>query len=282
MRFAWTFYAGLAFAGLTLLISAPLWAGIFVAGWVLRGELWTTLSGESLFAVRNEDGRTSGRMINVGFRTIMVAVPGEPRPRRLLLRLEVRNPNVFAEGGGEGRVRLDAWPMDDAVDLRKPAMYTVVAPGTGATVDEDGMLVVERGARRSAYALASGRWLFDSDTQSARFAHENERQRHVALATADDELPAGAIAVLTYASAQSAVRRLLLTASDPLRARMLRTSVPLTRPVARHEDATGRVVELPLPAGLVRIPMVGDDLDLARATVPAGLALTEIRPWRGK
>ncbi|HSV30154.1 MAG TPA: hypothetical protein VLL76_11375, partial [Candidatus Omnitrophota bacterium] len=114
MRFAWTFYAGLTFAGLTLLISAPFMGAVALTIWLLRGELWTALSGESLFAVRNEDGRTAGQMVNVGFHTVMVAVPGEPRPRRLLLRLEVRNPDVFADSRGEGRVRLDAWPLDDA------------------------------------------------------------------------------------------------------------------------------------------------------------------------
>lgn len=282
MRFAWTFYAGLTFAGLTLLISAPLVGGIVLAGWLMRGELWTTLAGESLFAVRNEDGRTAGQMINVGFRTVMVAMPGEPRPRRLLLRLEVRNPDVFANSRGEGRVRLDAWAMDDAADIKKAALYTIIAPGTVATVDDDGMLVVERGSRRSAYALSSGAWLFDADAPLTRFAQENERQRYVALAAADDEWPAGSVAVLTFASNQAPLRRLLIGATDPARARMLKLSVPLTRPVARHEDASARVVEVPLAAGLIRIPLAGDDFDLAKATLPAGLKITEIKPWKVK
>lgn len=282
MRFAWTFYAGLTFAGLTLLISMPLLGGAVLAGWLMRGELWTTLAGESVFAVRNEDGRTAGQMVNVGFRTIMVAMPGQPRPRRLLMRLEVRNPDVFANSRGEGRVRLDAWPMDDAVDLKKPAAYTIIAPGTVANIDDDAILMVERGTRRSAYSLANGTWLFDADAPTTRFAQDNERQRYVALAVADDEWPAGSVAVLTYASNQGPIRRLLIGTTDPARARMLKLSVPLTRPVARHEDATARVVELPLAAGLIRIPMNGDDLDLAKATLPAGMKTTEIKPWKIK
>ena len=33
-----------------------------------------------------------------------------------------------------GRVRLDAWPLDAAMDLQNPALYTVVVPGRSATV----------------------------------------------------------------------------------------------------------------------------------------------------
>lgn len=280
MRFAWTFFAGLIFAALTMLVSAPLLAGVGLVAWLLRGELWTTLGGESYFAVRDVQGRTAGQMVNVGFRTAKVMMAGEMRPRRLLLRLEVRNPDVFAAEQRGGRVRLDAWPLDDAGDLKRTALYTVIAPGGVATVEDDGVMVVEKGARRSVYSLADGAWLFDADTPTAHFAIESERTRYVAVSSADDDLPAGAIAILTYASPHKALRRVLLTAADPSRARILRTAVGMTRPVTRLEDGGGRVVDLPLPAGTLRIPLAGDDLDLRRATVPAGLAVTEVRPWR--
>lgn len=280
MRLAWTFFAGLIFAVMTMVVSAPLLAGAGVIAWLLRGETWTTLSGESFFAVRDVQGRTAGQMVNVDFRTVMVAMPGEMRPRRLLLRLEVRDPDVFTVQQGSGRVRLDAWALDDAVDLRRPALYTVVAPGRAAAIEPDGVLVVEKGGRRSAYSLASGAWLFDADAPVARFPIATDRDRYVAVSAADDDLPGGAIAVLTYANAHKPVRRLLLTAADPARARILRTSVALTRPVSRIEEGGGRVVELPLPAGTLRLPMDGDDIDLKRAVVPVGLALTEISPWR--
>lgn len=280
MRFAWTFFAGLTFAALTMLVSAPLLVAAGVAAWLLRGETWTMLAGESFFAVRDVQGRTAGQMVNVTFRTVMVAMAGEMRPRRLLLRLEVRDPDVFTVQQGSGRVRLDAWALDDAADLRQQALYTVVAPGRAASIEPDGVLLVEKGARRSAYSLASGAWLFDADTPTAHFPVATGRDRYVAVAAADDDLPGGAIAVLTYASAHQPIRRLLLTAADPTRARILRTAVGLTRPVSRVEDTGGRVIELPLPAGTLRLPMDGDDLALARATIPAGLAITEVRPWK--
>lgn len=280
MRFAWTFFAGLIFAALTMLVSAPFLAGLGLAAWLLRGEIWTTLAGESFFAVRDVQGRTAGQLVNVSFRTVMVAIPGQLRPRRLLLRLEVRNPDVFAVEQGVGRVRLDAWSLDDAADLKKQALYTVIAPGRAASVEDDGVLVVEKGTRRSVYALAGGNWLFDADSPTAHFAIATDRNRYVAVSSAEDDLPAGAIAVLTYASAQKTVRRVLLTTTDPTRARILRTAVTLSRPLSRLDDTGMRVVELPLPAGTLRIPLMGDDLDLKGASLPAGVFMAELKPWR--
>ncbi|MBC7951157.1 MAG: hypothetical protein H7Z12_04945 [Rhodospirillaceae bacterium] len=56
----------------------------------------------------------------------------------------------------------------------------------------------------------------------------------------------------------------------------------MIRPVARMDDASRRMIDLSLPAGMVRIPVTGDDLDIAKAQVPPGLALVELKPWRGK
>lgn len=280
MRLAWTFFAGLAFAGFILLATSPLLViGVGVSAWAARGQLFNALAGESVFGVRERAGRLEGRSVNVGFRMAMVPVPGEPRPRRLLLRLEVTDSDVFASGPAEGRVRLDAWPLDGIEDVKKPALFTIVAPGRAATIEDDGTLVVERGSRRSIYALASGTWLYDAEAAVSSFTLEGERRRIIAVSSAEDDMPAGAVAVVTYATSQKVLKRVLLTASDPTRARLLRSSVGLTRAVARLEDATRRTLDLPLPAGTVRIPMNGDDLDLARAQVPAGLALAELKPW---
>lgn len=280
MRFLWTFFAGLNFAALTLLVSAPLMVGVVMAAVALRGELWTTFSGESFFAVRDQGGNTSAQMVNVSFRTMMVSLPGEMRPRRLLLRLETRNPDVFHSERGQGRVRLDAWHLDDADDLRRLAAYTILTPGNAAHIDEDGLLMVERGGRRTTYSLATGEFLFDADGPLARFTIGNERSRYVAVAAADDDMPNGIVAVLTYANSHHAVRRLLLTAQDPTRARILRTAVTLSRPVARHEAAGTRIIDLALPSGTLGIPLSGEDLDLAGALVPEGMSLIELKPWK--
>lgn len=281
MRLAWTFFAGLIFAGFIFLATSPLlMVGVGIGAWVTRGQTFSALSGESVFGVRGEDGRLDGRLVNVGFRLVMVPVAGDPRPRRLLLRLAVTDADVFAAGSAAGRVRLDAWALDGAEDVRKPALYTIVAPGRAASIEDDSTLVVEQGSRRSVYALASGSWLYDTDAAVSAFTLDGERRRIVAVSTAEDDMPAGSVAVLTYATSQAVLKRVLITASDPSRARLLRSSVALTRAVARLEDATRRTLDLPLPAGTVRIPMNGGDLDLARAQLPVGLGLAELKPWR--
>jgi len=280
MRFVWTFLSGIAFAACVMVVSSPLvLASMGLAAWALRGPTFNALSGESVFGVRDQDGRLDGRMINVSFQTTHVTMPGDLRPRRLLLRLEVTNADVFASRPGEGRVRLDAWPLDTVEDLSKPPLYTVVAPGRAATIADDGTMVVEHATRRSVYSLAGGQWLYDWETPPASFVGEGDRRRIVALAPVEEDMPPRSIGVLTLASAQAALKRVLIVADDPTRARLLRSSVSMIRPVPRLDDASRRTVELSLPAGLMRIPVVGDKFDLAKAQVPPGLALVELTPW---
>lgn len=280
MRFVWTFLIGIAFAAFVMAVSSPfLVAGIAVASWAGKSHSFSALSGESVFGVRERDGRLDGRMVNVGFQTMHVAMPGDPRPRRLLLRLEVSNADVFASRPGEGRVRLDAWPLDGVEDVRGPALYTVVAPGRGATLNDDGTLVVEHGGRRGVYALSGGQWLYDWEAPPATFTAEGERRRVVALASVEEDMPVRTIAVLTLATAQSVLKRVMIVADDPTRARLLRSSMAMIRPVPRMDDATRRTIDLSLPSGTMRIPVNGDDLDIAHAQVPQGLSLLELKPW---
>ncbi|MBC7907994.1 MAG: hypothetical protein H7Y60_14785, partial [Rhodospirillaceae bacterium] len=269
MRLVWTFLTGLFFAGFVMLATSPLLvAGLGVTAWAMKGELFNALEGVSVFGLREKDGRLDGRMVNVYFQTAHVLMPGgDPRPRRLLLRLEVTNADVFASRPGEGRVRLDAWPLDAAMDLKQPALYTVIAAGRSAVVGDDGTLVVDHGSRRSIYTLANGTWLYDADMAPASFATEGERRRVVALSAVEEDMPPRTVAVLTYATAQVTLKRVLVTADDPTRARMLRSSMAMIRPVARMDDASRRMIDLSLPAGMVRIPVTGDDLDIAKAQV---------------
>ncbi len=280
MRLLWTFVAGVLFAGLTTLVSVPLLGGAALLAWLSRGPLRTTLSGQSFFAVREDHGHMVGRMDNIDFRLVELPVPGRIQPRRLLARLEVST-SEFSESTAEGRVRLDTWPLESGADLRRPPLYTVVVPGRGASLDADGVLTVEHpGTRRSAYALADGNWLFDSDTPNAVFSSDGEHKRTIALAQADDDMPPGSVAVLTYATPRRVIRRLLLIADNPVRGRFLRDSLTMARPVARLLDASHRVLEVSLPAGTLSIDFAGDDLDLATAQVPAGMRLVELRPWQ--
>ena len=282
MRLIWTFFAGMLLAVVALAVTAPIVAGVGLITWATRGDMWTVLSGPTYFAVRDDRGRLVGRSVNVTFHPVAVVLPGDPRPQRLLVRLEV-DTNELGDATGDGRVRLDAWPIEAASDLRKAPVYTVVVPGRNANLDPEGMMVVERGnGRHSAFSLSDGSWLYDADVAVAGFPLDPEHRRFAALAQADDDLPLGAVAVLTLASPQRVIRRLLISADDAGRGRFLRGSVAMTRPVPRLEDGSHRVLEVPLPAGTLRIAFVGDDLDLATAEIPAGLKLTEMKPWLGR
>ncbi|MCA1909948.1 MAG: hypothetical protein LDL39_16470 [Magnetospirillum sp.] len=282
MRNAWTFIAGLLFAGFVMLWSAPV-AMVMVVLAASSGNvsLFHAFSGESVFGAREVDGRLEARMVNVSFRPMMLVLPGDPRPRRLLLRLEVTDSDVFdGSNQGVGRVRLDAWPLDQSVDLLQPPLYTLVVPGRQAMLDDGGLLTVANGSRHGAYSLSSGQWLFDYDGSFASFTVEGERRRYLAAAAADDEMPPGSVAVVSHASPQGLITRLLVTASDTTRARLLRTSVSLIRPAVRQDPAGGRWVDLAMPAGTIRVPMLGETLDISRAEVPVGLALSEFKNWK--
>lgn len=282
MRNAWTFIAGLLFAGFVMLWSAPV-ALVMVVLAASSGSvnLFHAFSGESVFGAREVDGRLEARMVNVSFRPMMLVLPGDPRPRRLLLRLEVMDSDVFnGSNQGLGRVRLDAWPLDQSVDLLQPPLYTLVVPGRQAVLDDGGLLTVANGNRHGAYSLSSGQWLFDYDGSFASFTVEGERRRYLAAAAADDEMPPGSVAVVSYAGPQGLITRLLVTASDTTRARLLRTSVSLIRPAVRQDPAGGRWIDLAMPAGTIRVPMLGDTVDISRAEVPVGLALSEFKNWK--
>lgn len=279
MRLLSSFFAGAAFAGLALVVCAPVLGGWALVSWLSRGDLWTTLSGQSYFAGRDVNGEFAGRTVNVEFHPLSLRAADSPR--RLLIRTEVSTAD-FASGSAEGRVRFDAWALTGTADLRKPPLYTVVAPGRAAILDPEGMLVVTRiGGRRSYYSLAGGHWIFDSDAPLATLADDGSAIRFAALAAADDGMSSGAVAVLTYASAQRPIRRLVLIADDPIRARFVRGALAMTRPVFGGDGNGARSIEIRLSAGLVHVPLREDDLDVAGADVPAGFQLAEIKPWLG-
>lgn len=282
MQRFWPFYAGIVVAGVVTLVVLPI---VVVTALVLAivgafGHDDAVLSGLSEFAVRDDRGRMAVHFVNHSFQTLSVTMPGNPRPQRLLLRQEVSA--VDALGGGEGRVRVDAWPLDSVSDLRQPPLYTLRTQGSGLSVGDDGVLWVERGSRRAAHSLASGLWLYDTDGPVINFVLDGEQRRTAALALADEDLPPRVVATISYAAGPRVLRRVLLTADDPFRARALRATMVGTRLVSRLDETGRRVIELPLPAGTLKMAANPEDLDLNSAFVPAGLKLAPIEPWHGK
>lgn len=280
MRKFWAFFAGMFFGGAVLLWTAPLVVvAVALAVMLGRTDLFSAFSGESVFGVRDQGGRLQGRLVNTTFQTIQVAAADGQRPRRLVVRLDVRDADVFSDHG-RGQVRLDAWPVEAARDLMAPPLYTIQADGRSASVGDDGMLTVQHGQRVSAFALADGRWLADSDGPFLTLTVEGERKRLVAVAAAADDDPPGAIAVITYASPQAVMQRFLLGADDTARAVGLRSALAPARLSPRAGDGAHHILDVVSPAGMVHVPLAGDRLDGGQASLPAGMTLTEVKPWR--
>jgi hypothetical protein len=279
MRKLWAFYAGVIVAVVVTMFTLPIVVVVAAVMAVTNGSRHddSTLTGGSSFLVRDDKGRMAVRQINRSFSTASVMMPGEPRPRRLLLSQEVVVPDAL--GRAEGRVRVDAWLLESAADLKKTPIYSMLANGTALSLGDDGLMWVERAGRRSAYGLADGLWLFDSDSPVVTLSPDGESRRLAAVSAAEDDMPTRSVAVIAYATQTKVLRRVLLVADDPFRARALRAATTGMRLVLRQDDGGRRVLELPLAAGVVRLPVKADDIDLAAATVPSGLRLIPFHPW---
>jgi hypothetical protein len=278
MRSTWPFVAGIIIAGLVTVFTLPI---LVVTGFGMMalgrmGHEDGVLQGGSSFVLRDDHGRYTSRLTNTTYNILTVPMVGEPRPRRLL----VRQRTVVGEDG-EGLARLDAWPMGSPAELRKEPLYTIRALAASAVIGDDSLFWTERAGRRTAYSLADGNRLFDADLPLVQFTFEPEARRLAALSVADDEFSArGGVAVITYAAPGRILRRVVLVATDPMRGNMMRATLSSTRLVSFTDDALGgRVIELPLAAGSVRVPVGLNDLDLARAVLPPGLKLVPLRQW---
>lgn len=278
MRSTWPFIAGAIVAGLVTLFTLPILVAtgliMMAAGSFGRDE--ATLSGGSAFSMRDERGRITSRLINTTYSIVAVPITGEPRPRRTLLRQR-----VMLGDSGEGRASLSAWLVGAPSELRKPPLFHLSVEAHAASLGDDFLFWTEKGGRRTAYSLANGDWLFDADLPLATFTFEAETRRMAALSQADEEYASkGGVAVFTYAAPGRVIKRMVLIADDPIRAGMLRATLSATRLVTYTDEVLGgRVVELPLGSGAVRIPVTPNDMDIRRALVPPGMRLVPIQLW---
>ncbi|EME67806.1 hypothetical protein H261_21631 [Paramagnetospirillum caucaseum] len=278
MRSTWPFIAGAIVAGLVTLFTLPILVAtgliMMAAGSFGRDE--AVLSGGSAFSMRDERGRITSKLVNTTYSVVSVPITGEPRPRRTLLRQR-----VTVGDDGEGRASLSAWLVGAPSELRKPPLYHISVTAHAASLGDDFLFWTERGGRRTAYSLANGDWLFDSDLPLATFTFEPEARRMAALSQADEEYSSrGGVAVFTYAAPGRVLRRVVLVVDDPMRAGMLRATLSATKLVTYTDEVMGgRVVELPLGSGAVRIPVTPNDMDIRRALVPPGMRLVPIQLW---
>lgn len=278
MRSTWPFIAGAIFAGLVTLFTLPITVatGLIMKAAASYGRNEATLAGGSAFSLRDDKGRISSTLVNTTYSVVSVPITGEPRPRRTLLRQR-----LALDEGGEGVASLTAWPVGAPSELRKAPLFHISMPAHAASLGEDFLFWTEKGGRRTAYSLASGDWLFDADLPLAALTFEPDIRRIAALSQADEEYASrGGVAVFTYAAPGRVIRRVVLVADDPIRAGMLRATLSATRLVAYTDETVGgRVVELPLGSGAVRIPVSPNDMDVRRAILPSGMRLVVLQSW---
>jgi hypothetical protein len=278
MRSTWPFIAGAIFAGLVTLFTLPI---AVATGLVMKavgslGGAEATLAGGSAFTIRDDKGRITSKLVNTTYSVVSVPITGEPRPRRTLLRQR-----LALGDDGEGFASLSAWLTGAPSELRKAPLFHISVPAHAASLGDDFLFWTEKGGRRTAYSLASGDWLFDADLPLAVFAFDPDIKRMAALSQADEEYASrGGVAVFTYAAPGRVIRRVVLVADDQMRAGMLRATLSATRLVTYTDDSMGgRLIELPLGSGAVRIPVGANDMDLRRAVLPSGMRLVALQSW---
>jgi hypothetical protein len=278
MRSTWPFMAGVIVAALVTMFTLPI---VAATGLVMRtvasvSRDEATLAGGSAFTIKDDHGQISTRLTNTTYSVVSVPITGEPRPRRTLLRQRVS----LGEDGA-GRASLSAWPIGAPSELRQPPLFHIVVPANWAGLGEDFLFWTEKDGRKTAYSLANGDWLFDADLPLATFAFDPDIRRMAAVSRADEEYSArGGVAVFTYAAPGRVLRRVVLVVDDPIRVGTLRATLSATRLVTYTDEGLGgRIIELPLGAGAVRIPLTPNDMNLDRALLPFGMRLVPLQTW---
>ena len=225
---------------------------------------------------------------NVSYEVVDPEIPGRPRDERLLLRKRIRTREVIGDIGIEATTTVDAWLF--GVDPKEKPTYTLTVSGTDPKAVNNDLLVISRGLEEvdwwSVYRLGTGEHLFDTYTPLVQFSisRDTETLRYVGLEVPPDDTPdkrlsaPNVVGVVTYASAQRVIREALITCDDSKLAALLRSFADATRTVSFSDSAIRVSVSQNYPSQpktmTIAIPVVRDDLDIARAKGPVGLHVT--------
>jgi hypothetical protein len=248
----------------------------------------------SSIAYRSDKDEEIVEITNVAWQVTGTDIPGRPKDERLVLRTTARERQVLGDIGSDAKVNVEAWPM--GTDLQSKPLYSVTQTGLEAHTLENALLQFARGTEEvewwSVHQLGTGRHLFDTYVPAVNFSLSRELfiSRYGALDVPPDDAGDARlkephiVAVLIYASAEKVIREALITADDVNRAAELRSYAdtrrtltlresPSSPPVLRTRFLSNGKVE---KQTLLEVPIVKDDLDLAAATVPAGL---HVKAW---
>jgi hypothetical protein len=252
-------------------------------GFAQKHEPFQTQSPASVVYGVNKEGQQTVEITNVGYEVTSTAVPGRPQDQRLLLRTTTRTKQVVDEIGMEASTTIEAWPL--GVDPKQKPLYLLKAAGVdGRTVDGT-LAVILRGLEDtewwSVYKLGTGEPLFDTYVPLLGFSIRRDIQtmRYAGLDVPENE--SHVVAVLTYASAERVLRQAQILSDDPKQAQSLRSFAEASRSLMLLETPA-RALKISIsqnypaaPATVsLTIPIVGDDLDLTHAQMPAHLHLT--------
>jgi len=243
---------------------------------------------------------------NVTYEFSWEGVPGRPANERLLLRKTETEKQVIGDMGEDAKVTLEAWPL--GTDPKQKPLYTINVDGSDGRTEDGAIFVVLRGLEDtpwwSVYKLGTGQHLLDTYTPLVKFSlsQEIEELRFLGFEAPPDDTPDARLkephvaGVLTFASKERVVREFLITCDDPKQAAMWReyedetrtlsvSQTPAPAVAGKRPGEPARAVHLvftedwpsqPNPAEIV-IPVLGRDLDLAHAKLPAH---THIAAWQ--
>jgi hypothetical protein len=245
----------------------------------------------STYTQTEKNGQTTVEIRNVTYHVSGTGVPGRPAEERLLLRKSTRSRRVLDEIGMLATVTLEAWPL--GVDPRQKPLYSATITGDDAQIVENALWVVSRGVEDvqwwSVLKLGTAQRLFDTYVPLVSFsiARETVMERYVGLEVPPDDTRDArlkdprVVAVLEYASEDQVIREALLTCDDPQRARLLRSYEETTRVLAGTPQGLTLSISQNYPSPpdtvTVAVPILNEDLDLARARLASGL---HIAAWK--
>jgi len=166
--------------------------------------------------------------------------------------------------------------------------------GTESRTVENELFTVSRGLEEvewwSVYRLADGTHLFDTYMPLVKFSTSRKEMilRYAGFDVPPDDSKDArfndrhVVGVVSYASNEKVIREGLITCDDPKLAALLRSYADETRTLAQTGGVKAQMLRIAFsqnppsaPATVaVLVPIVGDDLDFAHATLPPRMHIT--------
>jgi hypothetical protein len=213
----------------------------------------------------------------------------------LVLRKVTKSKQVIGDMGMEATTTTEAWKV--GIDLKQKPLYSVTVEGTESRTVENEVFVVSRGLEEvewwSVYKLTDGGHLSDTYVPLLTFSTSRKEMilRYAGLEVPPDDSKDArfndrhVVGVVSYASNEKVIREGLITCDDPKLAALLRSYADETRTLAQTGGVKAQMLRIAFsqnppsaPATVaVLVPIVGDDLDFAHATLPPRM---HIAAWK--